>query len=105
MPYLDHEGGHRRYDAIEVGDILADCPLEFVAPRMKAIDLVKLLEKSGHNGFPVVDPENMKFLGLVRRDQIAALLGERQRCPVCDRIVIITSALIDGQSLPQYVLL
>lgn len=73
MPYLDHEGGHRRYDAIEVGDILANCALEAVSPRMKAIDLAQLLEKSCHNGFPVVG-ENMQYLGLVRRDQIAALL-------------------------------
>jgi CBS domain-containing protein len=83
MPYLDHEGGHNRYDAIEVGDILADCPLETVRPRMQAHDLVELLEKSKHNGFPVVDATTKKYLGLVRRDQIAALL----ECGVFDKSI------------------
>jgi len=74
VPYLDHEEVHPRYDAIEVGVILADHPLEVVSTHMEAQELVDLLLRSPHNGFPVVDPTTTKFLGLVRRDQIAALL-------------------------------
>ena len=37
-------------------------------------ELVALLEKSNHNGFPIVDKDTRRFLGLVKRKQIAALI-------------------------------
>ena len=45
-----------------------------VGPREKAHTIVRLLRESIHNGFPVVDPKTKRFLGLVRRDQLVALL-------------------------------
>lgn len=74
LPYLSGEENKRRYDGIEVGDIMTDCPVESVRPMENAKTLVALLERSTHHGFPVIDPETKRFLGLVRRDQIAALL-------------------------------
>lgn len=81
LPYLAHEENKRRYDGIEVGDILTDIPVESVGPMETAQRLVELLETSAHHGFPVIDSETKRFLGLVRRDQIAALL----ECGVFDR--------------------
>jgi len=45
-----------------------------LGPRERVSRLVQLLQKSQHHGFPVVDPVTNKFLGLVRRDQIVALI-------------------------------
>lgn len=70
-PFLDHKD-IRLYDMFEVGDIMS-APVITVCPYEKAKDLVALLESSSRNGFPVVDADN-KFLGLVRRNQIVALL-------------------------------
>ena len=74
LPYLDNSLIHRRYDAIEVADIMSEGPVELLAPQERAQHLVDILARSAHNGFPVADPETKKFLGLIRRDQIAALL-------------------------------
>ena len=77
-PYLD--GALRNlnllsgyYEAIQVRDIMSH-PLQIVAPKERVVDLVKLLNSSRHEGFPVVDPTTGRFLGLVKRTQIAALL-------------------------------
>lgn len=74
LPYLDHEDKYWRYDAIEVGEIMADIPVQSVAPVETVGRIVKLLRESRHNGYPVIDPNSKKFLGLVRRDQLAALI-------------------------------
>ena len=71
-PYLDHEE-QRRYDIFQVKEIMSK-PARTIGPRERAHKLVALLKKSDHHGFPVVDPASSKFLGLVRRDQIIALL-------------------------------
>lgn len=71
-PYLAHVE-KRRYDIFEVREIMSG-PAEVIGPLEKASHLVQMLAKSSHNGFPVVDPHTKKFLGLVRRDQIVALL-------------------------------
>ena len=60
---------------------MTGCPVESVGPMETADSLVKLLGTSIHHGFPVIDPDTKRFLGLVRRDQIAALL----ECGVFDR--------------------
>lgn len=44
-----------------------------VRQQERAQDLVKLLSRYGHNGFPVVDSKG-RFKGLVRRKQIVALM-------------------------------
>jgi len=61
------------YEAIPVRDIMSH-PLQIVAPKERVVDLVKLLNSSCHEGYPVVDPSTGRFLGLVKRTQIAALL-------------------------------
>ena len=71
-PYLEHEE-KRRFDIFQVSQIMS-APPEVMGPLEKASHLVALLQKSPHNGFPVVHPRTKKFLGLVRRDQIIALL-------------------------------
>ncbi|CAB9516755.1 Putative chloride channel-like protein CLC-g [Seminavis robusta] len=81
VPYLEQNVNKRRYDAIEVGDIMWEGPVVSVSPREQVHRLVTLLATSGHNGFPVIDPQTKKFLGLVRRDQIAALI----ECGVFDK--------------------
>jgi len=60
------------YEAIPVRDIMSH-PLQTVAPMERVGDLVKLLNSSCHEGYPVVDGSG-RFLGLVKRTQIAALL-------------------------------
>lgn len=70
-PYLSHKD-IRLYDMFEVGDVMSE-PVVTVRAYEKAKDLVALLESAPQNGFPVVDPEG-RFLGLVRRNQIVALL-------------------------------
>jgi len=71
-PVLGH-GEHKSYDIFKVGDIMA-APAVTLGPRERAHTLVKLLRESEHHGFPIVDPFSRKFLGLVRRDQLVALL-------------------------------
>lgn len=44
-----------------------------VREKERALSLVEILKKTGHNGFPVVD-EHGRFKGLVRRKQIVALV-------------------------------
>ena len=71
-PYLDHEE-KKRYDIFQVSQIMSS-PAEVIGPLEKASHLVRLLKDTSHNGYPVVHPRTKKFLGLVRRDQIIALL-------------------------------
>jgi len=52
MPYLYAGEEHRRYDAIEVRDILFDGPVVSVSPREQAKSIVEMLESNCHNAFP-----------------------------------------------------
>jgi len=61
------------YEAVQVRDIMSH-PLQTVAPKERVVDLVKLLNSSCHEGYPVVDQSTGRFLGLVKRTQIGALL-------------------------------
>jgi len=74
LPYLPHEHLKRYYEAVPVKDIMSEPPLEVLGPQERVGDLVKLLKQSNHNGFPVVESSTRRFLGLVKRTQIAALL-------------------------------
>ena len=76
-PYLDHEE-KKEYDLIQVGHVMSTPP-QCLGLRERASTIVEILEGSCHNGFPVVDKKSSdlhggKFLGLVRRDQLVALL-------------------------------
>ncbi|CAJ1951978.1 unnamed protein product [Cylindrotheca closterium] len=70
-PFLNHKD-IRLYDMFEVGDVMS-APVITVRPYEKAKDLVAFLERSPGHGFPVVDSDH-KLLGIVRRNQIVALL-------------------------------
>lgn len=71
-PYLEHND-RRALDIFPVRDIMNPNPVT-IGPREEAISIVKLLGESEHHAFPVVDPDTSRFLGLVRRDQLVALL-------------------------------
>ena len=71
-PYLEREE-KKAYDMFPVSTIMSR-PVTCLGPRERVQTLVKLLRESNHNGFPVVDPATREFLGLVRRDQLVALL-------------------------------
>ena len=73
-PYLGHEE-RKRYDVFQVGHIMSPRPF-CIGPKERAHTIAKILQETSHNGFPVVDKsvEGGKFLGLVRRDQLVALL-------------------------------
>jgi chloride channel 7 len=72
LPYLDHEKIPQYYDAVTVADILTDSPLCLKCNEMVK-DLADALNTTTYDSFPVVD-ENQRFLGLVKRQQVAALL-------------------------------
>jgi H+/Cl- antiporter ClcA len=97
-PYLDHEE-KKRYDMFEVKDIMSE-PAVTVAPREKAHRLVNLLRNSSHHGFPVVEKKTGKFLGLMRRKQIVALL----ECGVFDynQDIVDDSSPSNGMSSPSW---
>jgi len=71
-PYLDHYV-RTEFVMFRVEEIMST-PVRVVRPVETVGAIEKLLLDSSHNGFPVVDGETGKFLGLVRRDQLAALL-------------------------------
>jgi CBS domain-containing protein len=71
-PYLEREE-KKAYDMFTVADIMST-PVVTLGPRERVQRVVKLLRQVEHNGFPVVDPMTHEFLGLVRRDQLVALL-------------------------------
>lgn len=73
-PFLRHEE-KKRYDLIQVKEIMS-APPQYLRPREQAQTIAELLEESCHNGFPIIDyPANGgKLLGLLRRDQLVALL-------------------------------
>lgn len=74
LPYLEHENTSMDYcDTVEVKDIMSKPPLETLAPQERVGDLINVLNNSNHHGYPVVDSAG-RFLGLVKRSQIAALL-------------------------------
>lgn len=81
-PYLAHED-KKGFDIFQVRDIMSTPPVT-LSPRERVADLVKLLRSNNHHGFPVVDPITGKFLGLVRRDQLVALI----ECGVFDEVDI-----------------
>eukprot|EP00522_Entomoneis_paludosa_P007011 CAMPEP_0172443238 /NCGR_PEP_ID=MMETSP1065-20121228/3532_1 /TAXON_ID=265537 /ORGANISM="Amphiprora paludosa, Strain CCMP125" /LENGTH=1034 /DNA_ID=CAMNT_0013193407 /DNA_START=12 /DNA_END=3116 /DNA_ORIENTATION=+ len=73
FPFLEVDKFPKLYQTFSVRQIMSSPPLT-VSPREKARTIIRLLKESVHNGFPVVDPITKRFLGLVRRDQLAALL-------------------------------
>jgi CBS domain-containing protein len=72
FPYLEPAENKQSYDIFQVREIMCS-PVVTVPEKERAIDLVRLLRSSPHNGFPVVDKQE-RFIGLVSRKQIVALI-------------------------------
>ena len=49
-------------------------PPRTLGPHERARTIVKILRETNHHGFPIVCPKTNKFIGLVRRDQLVALI-------------------------------
>lgn len=71
-PYLERKE-KKTYDVFTCADIMTKSVI-CLGPYEQVETLIKLLRETEHNGFPVVDPVSNEFLGLVRRDQLVALL-------------------------------
>lgn len=70
-PYLEHEDNHL-YDINAVSDVMS-YPVVTMKKSDTAGNIVHILNTTSHNGFPVVDDFD-HLLGIVRRDQLVALL-------------------------------
>jgi CBS domain-containing protein len=71
-PFLEHNEV-KHYDIIQVSQVMSAPPVT-LGPRERAQTIVRILRDTDHHGFPIVCPLTKKFLGLVRRDQLVALL-------------------------------
>jgi len=71
-PYLDHRV-RPELAMFQVKEIMSS-PVRVLYPIETVETIEKLLLISSHYGFPVVEKESRRFLGLVRRDQLVALL-------------------------------
>lgn len=74
LPYLDHEKIPRYFDAVTVKDILVEPNVLCLKTNETVGHLVEVLDKSTFCSFPVVESRSCKFIGLIKRAQIAALL-------------------------------
>lgn len=92
--YLEH-GAKRSMDVVKISDLMSH-PVQCIFTVETAGSIEELLLSTSHNGFPVVDKESGQFVGLVRRDQLVALLEcgiflEENRENVDDAIDLQTS--------------
>ena len=71
LPYLDHHV-HQKYDLAKIGHF---CSRNVITLGMisKVEEVAAVLNGCNHHGFPVVDNFG-KYVGMVRRDQLAALI-------------------------------
>ena len=71
LPYLDHHV-HQKYDLAKIGHF---CSRNVITLGMisKVEEVAAVLNGCNHHGFPVVDTFG-KYVGMVRRDQLAALI-------------------------------
>ena len=69
--FLEHKED-KLDDIYQVKQVMS-APPRCLRQRERALSISRLLESCTHNGFPVID-DGGKFLGLVRRDQLVALL-------------------------------
>jgi CBS domain-containing protein len=58
---------------MQVSQIMSRPP-KTLSPHERAETIVEILRETNHHGFPIVCPETSKFMGLVRRDQLVALI-------------------------------
>jgi len=71
--YLEHHDGNTVFDMFKVSDIMST-PVVVMNSIESAGTIETILLQTTHNGFPVVDKDTKDFVGLVRRDQLVALL-------------------------------
>lgn len=98
--YLEH-GAKRSMDVVKISDLMSH-PVECVFTVQTAGSIEELLLSTSHNGFPVVDKESGQFVGLVRRDQLVALLecgifmeeGREHSSDITDRRSLPPSVLV-----------
>lgn len=74
LAYLEHEKIPRYYDAITVKDIVTGSHVFCLEDHETVGKLVEVLSNSSYQSFPVVERGSGRFIGLVKRTQIAALL-------------------------------
>lgn len=74
LAYLEHEKVPRYYDAIAVKDIIIGSHVFCLEDHETVGKLVEVLSNSSYQSFPVVERGSGRFIGLVKRTQIAALL-------------------------------
>lgn len=72
LPYLEHEKIPRYFDAVTVKDLLGESSVLCLNKHETVGRLIRVLEDTTYCSFPVVDCG--RFVGLVKRIQIAALL-------------------------------
>ena len=66
----------RKYDRHTVGSVMTPDPV-CLSEMESASHVERVLNECGHNGFPVVKAGGGTFLGVVRRDQLVAMLKSR----------------------------
>jgi len=95
MPFLEEEPP-RVLEVLNAKDVMATS-LVTLRQRCKVVDLLNVLESTGHNGFPVVaratsSSEAQHIIGMIQRHQIFVLLKEKvwiaqtQGIPISDAV-------------------
>ena len=71
-PYLDHHV-HKAYDLHTAGEVMTRDVV--CLPSMASLkEIENALTSCSHNGFPVLDKDTQNILGVVRRDQLIAMV-------------------------------
>jgi CBS-domain-containing membrane protein len=72
LPYLEHEI-KESFDICTVSDVMS-APVVTLKGVEEAQHIEKVLLTSNHQAFPVLDQDTNQYVGLIRRDQLVALL-------------------------------
>jgi len=89
LPYLEHHV-HKHWDLERIGNFMSK-PVVTLKTFSTVKEIADVLQETTHHGFPVVD-ERGKYVGMVRRDQLAALI----ECGVFLEVEAETDAEVDG---------
>jgi CBS domain-containing protein len=72
FPFLEHEI-QEAFDVCTVSDVMTS-PVLTLNGVEKASVIEQMLLKSPHNAFPVLDQDTKQYVGIIRRDQLVALI-------------------------------
>jgi CBS domain-containing protein len=79
LPYLEEQPPHE-FDVLTARDVMC-CSVVVLREKERVGHLLAVLKRTGHNGFPIVDPgrsgKSTFFAGLILRRQLLVLLHER----------------------------